>query len=102
MKSPSSQEEKPRHHRFSRPLRRQLWHRRVNRRRRRRPPSPLRFPPKPVVSPANAASISPTSAARVPAEKFSLPTFSPLRSPNPRHLPPQLPAPAPHPYNRRR
>ena len=56
--------------------------------------SRLNFPPKRDVSPANAASISPMSAARAPAEKSLLPTFSPLRNPKPPRRPRLLTAEA--------
>src|SRR5258708_71741 len=100
MKSPSTQEENP--PLFPRLLRFQLQHQQINRRLQRNPqrcqrPSPSKSRPKRDVSPANAASISPMSAARAPGEQFLLPTFSPLRNPKPRHRPPQLTAAAPSP-----
>src|SRR5258708_14351879 len=100
MKSPSTQEEKPPP--FPRLLRFQLQHQQINRRLQRNPqrrqrPSPSKSRPKRDVSPANAASISPMSTARGPAEKFLVSIFSPLRNRKSRRRPPELAAPPPTP-----
>src|SRR5258708_37799585 len=100
MKSPSTQEEKPPP--FPRLLRFQLQHQQINRRLQRNPqrrqrPSPSKSRPKRDVSPANAASISPMSTARGPAEKFLLSIFSPLRNRKARRRPLELTAAAPSP-----